>query len=352
MISEANFYTSFVKPFVDVFTTAKLASIRTLSAFWMAFLNMFFTLRPRVMKERIEAHKKRTDGVERKWQRLMSDIDSGMSVGGGAFFLMLYAPTLWASKFTINWTVDNVDKVKNFIEGEGFSLNREEKKSNRRDGDFAKKPKNVYDKLLNLFFEGSSSNSNVLVENKTEFSQLDTVFGSNEFKAMTENVTESLIVLLRPIATEYELCKKLAAVTNVEEFNAAVDQARNKSNESETLKLMAENLTRLKNEIEQESHKMSNDKELVRNYVIAVVSHQTNAEVNTKQITDDIINNNIGSARLFFQNQLLKEQFPTFKKFLAIEKDILDTEEFEFLEELSVIEGLPSELDRLVKSLK
>jgi hypothetical protein len=217
MISESNrglneaatLFSTFVQPLTDVFKTAKMAALQSLSAVWMMFRSLL-AFDPEKLKALNEEHDKRVETVEKQYADVLKRTNASLTEPDASVAFMLFAPKLWSSIYAKEWTVDRIDNITyayKSIEGKG----QKEKASKEINSN--KKINDSYLTFKSLFENKNFQNEdpNFIFENEKQKEQnseelMNELIESDEFiessKEMREAFIEGLMQSIKPTNDE------------------------------------------------------------------------------------------------------------------------------------------------------
>lgn len=211
-LNEATLFSTFVQPLSDVFETAKMAALQSLSAVWM-MLRTLITFDPEKLKALNNAHDRRVSAVEKKYEDVLKRTNAALTSPDAQIAFMLFAPNLWSSIYAKEWTTEKIDQMSTIYKNDGRDPASKEKDDSKNT---KKKFQQNYENLKRLFAESKSMDPNKsnLFEDKSENNEtkksedggLKELIESKEFLQINEEMRDSFVEglndVLEPLKNE------------------------------------------------------------------------------------------------------------------------------------------------------
>jgi hypothetical protein len=209
-LNEAGLFSTFVQPLTDVFETSKMAALQSLSSLWMVFRSLI-TFDPAKLKDLADAHDKRVQTVEKRYADVLKRTNDTLTSPDATVAFMLFAPNLWSSIYTKEWTAEKIDNITNAYKYVDSDSSPDKKNKKNDTVKIKKSIENNYMTFKQLFesnFKKSNSIDNVLLrEDRKEKDKLQKLISSKEFieanEEMREIFTAGLMASLKPLNEEF-----------------------------------------------------------------------------------------------------------------------------------------------------
>jgi len=275
----ATLFSTFVQPLTDVFKTAKMAALQSLSAVWMMFRSLL-AFDPEKLKALNEAHDRRVEAVEKQYADVLKRTNASLSGPDASVAFMLFAPNLWSSIYAKEWTANKIDNITNAYK---YVDNRSQKEKIGKVSSSNKKINDSYLTFKNLFENKNfqKNNSNIIFENEKQKNQsneelMKELIESDEFiestKKMREVFVEGLIQSIKPTNDEIsklndlfdpssEFGKNLMQSESIEEIKKLINEIDVGEQNIFNIKNLKEKLLESLDKSEKQINKMSNPSE-------------------------------------------------------------------------------------------
>jgi hypothetical protein len=274
----ATLFSTFIQPLTDVFQTAKMAALQSLSAIWMMFRSLL-VFDPEKLKALNEEHDKRVEEVEKQYADVLKRTDASLTGPDASVAFMLFAPNLWSSIYAKEWTADKIDNIT-------YAYKYFENKSQKDKSNNTNSNKKINDSYLNFksLFENKNfqrNNSNFIFENEKQKDQsneelMKELIESDEFiestKEMRKSFIEGLIQSIKPTNEEIsklnalfdpnsEFGQRLVRSESIEEIKKLISEIKVDEQNIFDIENLKERLIESLNESEKQIQKMSNPNE-------------------------------------------------------------------------------------------